>query len=73
MAFGRTVWDSHNTATDAAMVDITVRLDTSRWSTRKKNIVNRMIMSGVLDAGFKDLHGCLRYNGLLRNTLPVPT
>ena len=53
MAFGNTAYESHNTATDAAMVDITVRLDTSRWSTRKKNLVTRMIMSGVLDAGYK--------------------
>lgn len=53
MAFGNTAYKSHNTATDAAMVDITVRLDTSRWSTRKKNIITRMIMSGVLSAGYK--------------------
>lgn len=53
MTFGRTARESHTTATDAAMLDITVRLDTSRWSTRKKNLVTRMIMSGVLDAGYK--------------------
>lgn len=53
MAFGNTAYESHTTATDAAMLDITVRLDTSRWSTRKKNLVTRMITSGILDAGYK--------------------
>jgi len=53
MAHGQTAYDSHNVATDYALLDITVRLDTNKWSKRKKNIVTGMITTGVLDKGLK--------------------
>ena len=53
MAYGRTAYESHNVSTDYALLDITVRLDTAKWSKRKKNIITKMITTGVLDAGMK--------------------
>ena len=53
MAHGQTAYDSHNVSTDNALLDITVRLDTNKWSKRKKNIVTEMITTGILDKGLK--------------------
>jgi len=53
MAHGHVAYNSHKTSTDAAMVDITVRLDTGQWSNRKKNIVTRCIDTVILDCGYK--------------------
>jgi len=53
MAHGQTAYDSHNVSTDNALVDITVRLNTAKWSKRKKNIVTGMITTGVLNKGLK--------------------
>ena len=53
MAYGRTAYDSHNVSTDYALLDITVRLNTNKWSKRKKNIVTKMISTGILDKGLK--------------------
>jgi len=53
MASGRMAYDSHNVSTDNALLDITVRLNTNKWSKRKKNIVTGMITTGILDKGFK--------------------
>ena len=53
MAHGQTAYDSHNVSTDSALVDITVRLDTNKWSKRKKNIVTEMITTGILNKGLK--------------------
>ena len=53
MAYGDIAYKSHNTSTDPALIDITVRLDPSKWSKRKKNIITRCIMSGILHAGYK--------------------
>ena len=53
MAHGRLAYESHNCSTDPALVDITVRLDPAKWSTRKKNIITRCIKSGFVEAGFK--------------------
>ena len=53
MAHGQTAYDSHNVSTDYALLDITVRLDTAKWSKRKKNIVTGMITTGILDKGLK--------------------
>ena len=53
MAHGQTAYDSHNVSTDSALVDITVRLNTAKWSKRKKNIVTGMITTGILDKGWK--------------------
>ena len=53
MAHGQTAYDSHNVSTDSALLDITVRLDTAKWSKRKKNIVTEMITTGILNKGRK--------------------
>lgn len=53
MAHGQTAYDSHNVSTDNALVDITVRLNTAKWSKRKKNIVTGMITTGILNKGLK--------------------
>lgn len=53
MAHGQTAYDSHNVSTDNALLDITVRLDTNKWSKRKKNIVTEMITTGILNKGLK--------------------
>ena len=53
MAYGRTAYDSHNVSTDNALLDITVRLNTNKWSKRKKNIVTKMITTGILNKGLK--------------------
>ena len=53
MAHGQTAYDSHNVSTDYALLDITVRLDTNKWSKRKKNIVTEMITTGILNKGLK--------------------
>jgi hypothetical protein len=53
MAHGQTAYDSHNVSTDNALVDITVRLNTAKWSKRKKNIVTEMITTGILNKGLK--------------------
>lgn len=53
MAHGQTAYASHNVSTDYALLDITVRLDTNKWSKRKKNIVTEMITTGFLNKGLK--------------------
>ena len=53
MAHGQTAYDSHNVSTDYALLDITVRLNTNKWSKRKKNIVTEMITTGILNKGLK--------------------
>lgn len=53
MAHGDIAYQSHRTSTDAAMIDITVRLQTSQWSSRKKNIVLNCIDTGLITCGLK--------------------
>lgn len=53
MAHGNVAYQSHRTSTDAAMVDITVRINTNKWSSRKKNIVMNCIDTGLITCGLK--------------------
>ena len=46
-------------ARDPAVCEATVTLDTSQWSTRKKNIVLRALQSGIVSAGW-DTTGMIR-------------
>lgn len=55
MAHGGVASYSHRTATDPAMVQISVSLDTSIWTKRKRKIVTRCITSGILDAGARTI------------------
>ena len=51
MAHGDIANRSHRSSTDPAMVQISVSLDTSIWTKRKRKIATRCITSGILDAG----------------------
>jgi hypothetical protein len=52
MANGNLLYKIHDIGKDDAVTCITVSLDTSMWSTRKKNIIRRALETGVANCGY---------------------